>query len=481
MRPHVTGWTEPEESVPTDVLFPDLLRRAVSRALVGDGDEAAAAPEVRIVTLAVCDRSLPIGLAPSAAARVLDWLAWQHGLVFLVSAGNAQDALELPVRLTVLDSLAPAAVEALTIERLILDAHNRRLLSPAESVNALTIGAAHDDASQADAAPLFELVDAATMASPISRVGGGLRRSIKPDVLAPGGRQPYRDAGAGDGRVRLLPTNYSRPPGQEVASPGSAAGQLDATRFTRGTSTATAYAARAAAGILEVVAEDLLDGSRPVDRGVEAALVKALLVHSACWGEAFERVSGVFAADGLTAVRTQAARLLGYGRIDPFRSVECSDERVTLVGYGHLGDGDGHIYSVPLPASLSGVAAWRRLTLTLAWLSPINVRHRSYRRAQLWFDPPRDELGVSRQDAEYRAAQRGTLQHEVLEGRRAAAYGTDEVLEVHVSCRADAGVLADDVPYAIAVTLEVAPELRLPIYEQVAARVRAAVAIRPRP
>jgi hypothetical protein len=43
-----------------------------------------------------------------------------------------------------------------------------------------------------------------------------------------------------------------------------------------------------------------------------------------------------------------------------------------------------------------------------------------------------------------------------------------------VSCRSDAGVLEDAVPYALAVTLEVAEDIGVDIYSEVAVRVHAA-------
>ena len=53
-----------------------------------------------------------------------------------------------------------------------------------------------------------------------------------------------------------------------------------------------------------------------------------------------------------------------------------------------------------------------------------------------------------------------------------------ESLEIQVSCRASAGALDDEVPYALATTLEIAEELDIDIYDEVrssvyAARVRA--------
>jgi hypothetical protein len=123
----------------------------------------------------------------------------------------------------------------------------------------------------------------------------------------------------------------------------------------------------------------------------------------------------------------------------------------------------------------------RRLTITLAWLTPVNPIHRAWRRADLWFTPPPTPLEVIRQEADGNAVQRGTVQHEVLEGDRATAFVDGDNLEILVNCRADAGALEDPVPYALATTLEVAADIGVPVYEEVRERVQARVRVAPQP
>ena len=134
---------------------------------------------------------------------------------------------------------------------------------------------------------------------------------------------------------------------------------------------------------------------------------------------------------------------------------------------------------MPLPPSLSGRRDNRRLIVTLAWFAPIHIGHQAYRKAALWFDPPRGPLGVARQDADGRAVRRGTVQHEVLEGERAVAYTDGTFMEIKVNCRADAGRLTDEIPYGLAVTLSVKEELDLPIYQEIRQRIRSLVPVLP--
>lgn len=178
-------------------------------------------------------------------------------------------------------------------------------------------------------------------------------------------------------------------------------------------------------------------------------------------------------------VKEYVTRLLGYGCIDVERVRECTAYRVTAISGGTLTKDLSHVHRYPLPPSLSGQRGWRRLIVTLAWLTPVNPRHQGWRRADLWFAPPKESLRVDRQQADWRAVQRGTLQHEVLVGDEAGVFVDGDNLEIQVSCRADAGELDDEVPYALVTTLEVAEGIGVPIYDEIRARVRARVEVTP--
>lgn len=154
---------------------------------------------------------------------------------------------------------------------------------------------------------------------------------------------------------------------------------------------------------------------------------------------------------------------------------ECTASRVTVLGGGLLREDQSHIHRIPLPPSLSGWRGHRRLTISLAWISPVNPRHRNWRRAQIWFSPPKEDLGVERTQADWQTVQRGTVQHEVLEGESSGEFVTGANLEIQVSCRTDAGALEDEVPYALVTTMEVASDLWVSnIYDEVRVAVQAA-------
>jgi len=81
--------------------------------------------------------------------------------------------------------------------------------------------------------------------------------------------------------------------------------------------------------------------------------------------------------------------------------------------------------------------------------------------------------------AQWQTVQRGTLQHEIMEGEHAAVFVDGDDLEIEVNCRADAGTLDDKIPYALITTLEIAEELGIAIYDEIQTRIHARVRVRP--
>ena len=481
LRQDSRNWRNHTETVPEGTLVVDLVHRAVRRLFEGDGDEVPVAPHVSIINLSIGIRDRPFDQALSPLARLLDWLAWRYKVLFVVSAGNYPGRIEL-LPADQPGHLLPGSVQEQLIRTVAADTRNRRLLSPAEAVNALTVASIHEDASTEQPPPRWEdPYTAAGLPSPINAQGMGYRRGIKPDVLAAGGRIVVQQTLAGGTALEIY--DRTLPPGQLAASPGANPGDQGAMRNSRGTSNATALVSRAC-GLLYDIMDELRQepGGEIVGRLPRAVWLKALVAHGAEWGEAGTILSRILRnQDNRRQFKEYVTRLLGYGAVDVNRVQECTARRVTALGGGTLRQDESHIHRFPLPPSLSGRRGHRRLTITLAWLSPVNQRHQAWRRADLWFAPPediQDLLRVSRQQADWRAVQRGTLQHEILEGERAGVYVDGANLEIQVSCRAGAGTLEDEVPYALAVTLEVAEALDVDIYDEVRAAVHA-IQVRP--
>ena len=478
LQPDARAWVTPRpETVSERLLVVDLIHRAVRRLFDGDGSEPPVAPQVSVINLSIGIRDRLFDGAMSPLARLLDWLAWKYRVLFIVSAGNHVQKIGLSVAPAQFRAMSAEEVQRAVLRAVAADVRNRRLLSPAEAVNVITVAAVHRDSSTGAIAPnMIQPFLGDVLPSVINAQGMGYRRVIKPDVLVPGGRVLLREAIAQSPTATLEVLNQSRPPGQRVAAPGHASGDLAYTWHSRGTSNAAALTSRAASELYDVL-EALRNepGGELIDGLPRAAWLKVLLVHSASWGEAGEVLDQVLrTSQNSRQFKEYVTRLLGYGAIDATRVRECTQHRVTALGGGQLQADQAHVHRFPFPPGLSGQRGWRRLTITLAWLTPIHTGHQAWRRADLWFTPPTDPLKIKRRQAEWRAVQRGTIQHEVLEGERAAAFVDGANLEIRVSCRPDAGALEDAVPYALATTLEVAEEIGVDIYEEVSVRVHAA-------
>jgi hypothetical protein len=249
---------------------------------------------------------------------------------------------------------------------------------------------------------------------------------------------------------------------------------------TRGTSNATALATRSAAFLYEqLVALRAEAGGERLTDDFAAVLLKAMIIHTAAWGAAYEHLKGVLKPAGMREDKFKrvAARFLGFGFVEPIESLVGADHRATMLGCGTLASDAAHEYRIPLPPSLSGKLGLRRIVVTLSWLSPIYPRHRNYRGAALWFDIQNEKLATKREDAEWRSARNGTVQHEIFEGDRAAAFAEDEMMVIRVNCRSDANSLEGMVRYGLVVSIEVAEELRVPVYEEIAVRIRPTVPV----
>jgi hypothetical protein len=465
------------EEMPADRLVVDTVYTAVARMFEG---EDPAAPGVRVIGLSVGDQSQQFDRFISPWARLLDWLSFKYRVLFLVSAGNHLTPIGIPRDIDLTDG-EELQHEVLDFVR--RNALSRRLLAPAESINALTVGAAHADASDVVADHgRVEPITSGDLPAVFSPTATGFRRAVKPEILLPGGRQLVRPLPDDDGGLRRLELLSSRQaPGLRVAAPDQA-GALDRTAFLCGTSGANALAVGSALLLLEQL-DELRERWGPLfpTAPFDAVLVKALLAHTARWGVAREAVAAVLADAGESASRAAVAPFLGYGRAAPEQALSIpTGNRITALYASEIGAGEAHTYMLPLPPALAGTTHERRLTLTLAWLTPTNPRHRHYRRAALKLEPG-DEAGVfgDRQDAEPNAARRGTLQHETLQGASAVPYLDGASATFVVSCREEAGSLEDSVPYAIVLTLEAPVEAEVPIYTQVSERIAVRVGVRP--
>ena len=348
-----------------------------------------------------------------------------------------------------------------------------RLFSPSESVNAITVGALYDDCSQLpNQENVYRLVEDGVPA-PYSAVGPGVNRAIKPELYMPGGRLMVHGIAA-DGKP-LYAQQTMTGPGCQAAYPTQAQPMLGEA-YSVGTSDATALVSHAAGNLYEMLDEVFLrTGEEGVPREYAAVLLKAALAHGATW-DSLERARENYYCEG----RDRADRWIGYGVPDFSKVISCSVDRVTAIGFGKLKNGDAHEYRLPFPVDLHSRGIGRRVTATLAYMTPIAFGRQEYRKAQLWFTLEGDErVAPHRINTDWQAVRRGTLQHETFEGSSAIPWGDDDDIVLKVSCRQSSttGAIGGEVPYAFFTTVEVAEPVG-DIYAKVANRLKQRVALR---
>ena len=465
------------EAIPENVLPVDLVHRAIVRMFDGEGGDPPASPEIRVVNLSIGDPARPFIREMSGWARLLDWLSWKYNVLFVVSAGNHNHSILLKMPAAQLRIMGDRQRQRLVISALAEDTRNRRLLSPAETLNGLTVGAIHTDESGPVPGNLLDPMTTG-MPSVISAHGPGYRRAIKPDIHLPGGRQLLsEDSATLTDATKLDMFMSGSAPGQRVARPGPA-GVLNSSQNTRGTSNAAALAARQAHFLHKLLKTLRTPLNETIPHDFEAVLMKTLLVHGAEWGDMFDPYRQALGPDhNPQTFRDYVGRFIGYGQPDFGRVEAGTEQRVTVLGFGSLDDGEAAEFILPLPPSLGEINISRRIIVTLAWFSPINSRRQKYRVAHLWFNAP-NRIANERSDTHHHAVARGALQHEVFRGTDAEPIMDGDEIIIKVNCRKDADKIPQPVRFGLAVTLEVLESMLLPIpiYEEV--RERMAVRVR---
>lgn len=466
-----------EEAFPRDRLVPDFIHECIVRMRGAGPNTVGTAPLVRIVNLSLGDRGQPFLRTVSPWARLLDWLSWKYGLLFVVSAGNYKEPLSIDVDERTLLAMPVGSRHRHVLEAISLNRRQRTLLAPAETVNGLAVGAANvDPVTSTPTVGHLDLYDGAPLPSVVSANGLGFRRSVKPDLLMPGGRLAFRFHSANSPLALQLPAGRHGP---RHAGPGRS-GQLDNTSQSYGTSHAAALATRAAAQSLTVLDALRLESESSIPSGFEALFAKTVLVHGARWGEARGPVEAAVRRHNTRQHQSdQVARFIGYGLADVEWALSCTDRRAVVLGFGTLTVGQAHRYELPVPSGLFTGTVRRRLVTTLAWFSPIRPTSRKYRAADLWADLKPAELGVTSTDVDDKAAGRGTVEHHVYEGARAVVQPKPTVT-IQVNCREDAAPLREAVKYVLMVTLEALEAVPIDVYVTMQVAIRDAIRLQER-
>ncbi|MGH3789226.1 MAG: S8 family peptidase [Pseudonocardiaceae bacterium] len=456
--------TQRSEELPADELTPDLMWQVFRELFDSVDGVSPVAPQVAIVNLSVGDPATPFDCVLSSWARMIDWLSYKYGVLVVVSAGNHRHLPLTPSNSDELVALTGDDRRQAVLKAQQRDQNQRRLLSPAESINAITVGAVHADSSKADPVGyVVDPTDGLAGISPITALGTGYRRSVKPELATDGGRVMFRQPAVPADSISFT-GGSPLGPGIRVASPGTRR-----ETFIAGTSPAAALITRQAAKLHDLL-DEIITGV-PLTRRQRAAAIKALLVHG----------TGELADFSSTTLPIE--RAAGNGVLVRDFSQGCASNEAVLLFIGTVGAVQEQDLLLPLPNELS-VRETKRINATLAWLSPVNWRHRQYRRAALSFVKPAGAiptLGKPRgltTDTATRGAT--TVQHQTWETQSAFAAGQGSNLAVRVKCYEQAGGLnGETVDYAVALSLWVAPTINVDVYTQVRDQIQTRVPIRP--
>jgi len=472
------------ERIPDGVLPIDIIHRSVRRIFESEGDQSAVAPTVKLINLSIADPNRLFDQVMSPWSKLIDYLSDKYQVLFVISAGNNLHDIELGITNEEFQQLTPEDKEALVLKGIAASTHSRRIMSPAESINALTIAAYHHDEVADD--EFYNQINPylnRSLPSTINPISWGKKRSVKPEVLMPGGRATYRLKHFLENDPAILEIlSYNSPPGQKVASPGNT-GSLNSYAHTFGTSNSAALASRRLC-ILNETLQDLytsLHGDA-LSSEYENVLLKALLCHGASIEENFDRIEELL-KEPSNSMRFSSivAKYLGYGNVDEVRIHGCLDNQATIIQCGRIKQDDTHKYKFKLPDSLNAQTVNRRLIITLAWLSPINAKSHAYRKAHLFYvpvtgDKANNYLDIQNRELDWQMVRNGTVQHEVLSGERATAYASGTHLEIDIQCKGQAEASKISVPYGLVVTLDT-PDADLPIYEEVKAGIESQFAV----
>lgn len=447
-----------KEIIPKDELYADVLHRAVRHIM----EETDLRNDIKVINLSVVNENKMFVNSFSAEARMVDYLSWKYNILFVICAGNYKESfVDDNMTYGRFMNLEPEERQIMVIkDRFNLQRH-MRIQAPSEAVNALCIGAVNDDYSQLKSQDdrIFPVIDG--FPATYSRFGGGYMRAVKPDCVTMGGREMFKQLlDIHSQPVNFRPTNYLRSaPGLVVAG----CDNINQKIYSLGTSNATALVSRMCADLLPVIRQ--ISGLN-LPHEFEAIALKTMLIHSCTWGVMGHHLMEKDLRFTGKKRREYALRWIGYGTPNVDIASYSTPQRVVMAGYGQIEQNKMVDFRVPLPPCLISRADDKRLTITLGWHSPIAPANKNYKLAKLSFSSNNSILDVERCECDQHTGKRGTIQHEVYEGKKASTFIDGDSLFIKVECKKE-DALRVPVKYFIMVSLEVKAITGLQIYQEV--------------
>lgn len=465
-----------QEETPRGKMPIGVIYRALRAITLADPLEDPELANITVINHSICDVISPYVRRASPWAALLDHFSHHNRLLFVLSAGNIFSSVPVPGAMSAshFEDATDTEREAMLIAAMENAKGQRGLLSPAESVNSLTVGALHSDGSPAATGMHLDPYPTLRMTSLVSALGPGLNRCIKPELIASGGRYAARCTESPEGPVELHPF-ASVDFGHLVAAP-SLTGSLSHYVRTAGTSNAAALVTRASHHIADAL--DDLYGQDNIDwQGLRTRtpILKVLLVHGCEWGGIGAVLDKAFLPQGQgshSTRRSAISKFLGFGAANAERVVSGNANRATLLGDDVIKDGTRHNYVLPIPATLLNNKEVRSVTLTMAWTTPTTHTTSDPRAVVLKLCGSDGKSkyweGVTTgapQPSSVQAA-RGTIVHVRHRGDKLVKNANGK-LEICVQAVAKPGFEQVEVPYALAVTIEIGQRQRTELYNEV--------------
>lgn len=337
-------------------------------------------------------------------AAVLDTLAREYRVLFVVSAGNYRGTENGPK-----DWLREYP------EYLFYD--EAKLIDPAPALNALTVGSlarveVSREAQRHPSDPAYQPIARKDQPSPFSRTGPGPGGAIKPDVVEYGGNFSV-DVRRGMHQVNTAADGL----GEITTSASFAKGNPFV--IDRGTSFSAPKVANLAARILTIYPQ------------ASPELLRALIVAHANWPESTVQLFG--------GDEEKILQCVGYGLPDADSVLYSTEKRVTLVSEEIISGETHHFYEIPLPPDfLSSGRRTRSVRVALAHTPMVR----------------RTRIGYKASTVDFRIVKESSIERLVNVFRQAARNEREDIIPEIDDCRPTRSVRSKGTVQAATVTFK---------------------------
>ncbi|MDY4060492.1 MAG: S8 family peptidase [Anaerovoracaceae bacterium] len=322
----------------------------------------------RVFNLSVGDAdNVYTGGRQFAWAEMLDQLSRELDIVIIISAGNVSQPLlrEFDSR----DSLMEQARNQMFYPE-------HRIIDPATAALGITVGAITRFEEPTALSNRFTRISAGKKdyLSVFTRIGKGVNRSVKPELVDYGGNYAVSQIVRGSFQwekndMRLLEPTLNN--GNERIFRGYC-----------GTSFSAPHVTHIAARIERALEKQL-------EKKPSANLIRAILINSARYSKEMvewgENSTDELYRGGINPKQERKMRLYGFGKSDD--SLLYSDfNRVTLFSEDKLPLRSFHLYKIPVPKEFLQIQANKTIAISLAYNPETKLSRKDYLANNLWFE-----------------------------------------------------------------------------------------------